>query len=178
MPATATSAAARCPVRSLDGRTCRILALFCPGLGFTGTHGCFFSLGRELAMPVPGFTGWGPGLSLRLFPLMAVPQASCAVGCDSGIARETSCTQTGFEVRCPMMRARVRAARGAEDREGTWIQTTETGVWWDGVLCFVCVWVSRRRSQDDLNLDSVALFKSFPLQMYHCHMSFSVLWFS
>ena len=39
-------------------------------------------------------SGLGPRLSLRLFPLMAAPQAPRAVGCDSGMPpRPTACRQ-------------------------------------------------------------------------------------
>ena len=72
----------------------RVLTVLVQGLGLTGTRGCFSVCKAGACTCLCLASGLGPRLSLRLFPLMAAPQAPRAVGCDSGMPpRPTACRQ-------------------------------------------------------------------------------------
>ena len=102
----------------------RVLTVLVQGLRLTGTRGCFSVCKAGACTCLCLASGLGPRLSLRLFPLMAAPQAPRAVGCDSGMPpRPTACRQAS-KSGVPVMWTRVRAARAPRPERGKALRGT------------------------------------------------------
>lgn len=127
------------------GRPIRVLTVLVQGLGLTGTCGCFSVCKAGACTCLCLASGLGPRLSLQLFPLMAAPQASHAVGCASGMPpRPTACRQASKSgVPCHAgpcegcQSPSAREGQGPSGGPGSRPQRQKSQ--WDGILYFVCM---------------------------------------